>query len=309
MCFVVFRIPDDGQSPETQWFWVLYTILRALQILLATVYLCYFRESKEVLCWKYVEFSKRIAAFPHPIENFVSKSVNMNVCSRYLWTPYPLSDRNLESLKAVVAQPWEKFARQVFSMSIFSGKAFIDSDQSRHPVYVDTRKSIASHVGSSGHDVGRGCSLRQDADCRLWNTFSSPKQWIGLTWRIHVHVCVCATQIYRKYVPSWPPLWCGGQSSWLQMQRSEFDSRHYQIFWEVVGLEWCPLSLVSTIEKLLERKSSGSGLETQDYGRRWSSTLTTQQPSIHKSWNCLLPTSGGRLVRIVRSRTKATEFV
>jgi hypothetical protein len=29
----------------------------------------------------------------------------------------------------------------------------------------------------------------------------------------------------------------GGQGSWLQMQRSGFDSRRYQIFWEVVGLE------------------------------------------------------------------------
>jgi hypothetical protein len=34
-----------------------------------------------------------------------------------------------------------------------------------------------------------------------------------------------------------------------------------------VGLELGPLSLVSTIE-LLERKSSGSGLENRDYGRR-----------------------------------------
>jgi hypothetical protein len=34
---------------------------------------------------------------------------------------------------------------------------------------------------------------------------------------------------------------------------TEFDSRHYRIFWEVVGLERCPLSLVSTIEELLER--------------------------------------------------------
>jgi hypothetical protein len=30
-----------------------------------------------------------------------------------------------------------------------------------------------------------------------------------------------------------------------------------------VGLEWGPLSLVSTIEELLERKSSGSYLETE----------------------------------------------
>jgi hypothetical protein len=33
-----------------------------------------------------------------------------------------------------------------------------------------------------------------------------------------------------------------------------FDSGSYQIFWEVVGLEWGPLSLVSTIEELLGRK-------------------------------------------------------
>jgi hypothetical protein len=31
-------------------------------------------------------------------------------------------------------------------------------------------------------------------------------------------------------------------------------------FWEVVGLEWGPLSLVMIIEELFEWKSSGSGL-------------------------------------------------
>jgi hypothetical protein len=35
-----------------------------------------------------------------------------------------------------------------------------------------------------------------------------------------------------------PPLWSSGQGSWLQIQRSGFDSQSYQIFWEVVGLEW-----------------------------------------------------------------------
>jgi hypothetical protein len=43
-----------------------------------------------------------------------------------------------------------------------------------------------------------------------------------------------------------------------------FDSRPYQIFWEVGGLERGPLSLVRTIEELLEWKSSGSGLENRD---------------------------------------------
>jgi hypothetical protein len=34
-----------------------------------------------------------------------------------------------------------------------------------------------------------------------------------------------------------------------------------------VGLERGPLSFVSTIEELLERKSSGSGLGNGEYGR------------------------------------------
>jgi hypothetical protein len=35
-----------------------------------------------------------------------------------------------------------------------------------------------------------------------------------------------------------------------------------------VGLDRGPVSLVSTIEELLGRKSSGSGLENQEYGHR-----------------------------------------
>jgi hypothetical protein len=82
----------------------------------------------------------------------------------------------------------------------------------------------------------------------------------------------------------------------------------YQIFWEVVGLERGPLSLVSTIEELFERKNSGSGLENREYGRRdplcWPrDTLYPQKLSLTSLTSC------GHLVGIVRSRTKATEFV
>jgi hypothetical protein len=45
-----------------------------------------------------------------------------------------------------------------------------------------------------------------------------------------------------------------------------------------VGLERGPLSLVSTTEELLERKSSGSGLENRNYGRKESVTLTIWHP-------------------------------
>jgi hypothetical protein len=64
-----------------------------------------------------------------------------------------------------------------------------------------------------------------------------------------------------------PTLWSSGQSSWLQIQMAVFDSRRYQIFCELVGLERGPLSLVSTIEELLGRESSGYGLENREYGR------------------------------------------
>jgi hypothetical protein len=67
---------------------------------------------------------------------------------------------------------------------------------------------------------------------------------------------------------SWPPRKSSGQSSWLQIEKSRFDSWRYQIFWEVVGLERGPLSLVSTIEELLGRKISVFDLEKREYGHR-----------------------------------------
>jgi hypothetical protein len=45
-----------------------------------------------------------------------------------------------------------------------------------------------------------------------------------------------------------------------------------------VGLERDPPSLVSTVEELLKRKSSGSGLKIRDYGSRGTAALTTRHP-------------------------------
>jgi hypothetical protein len=82
-----------------------------------------------------------------------------------------------------------------------------------------------------------------------------------------------------------------------------FDSRRYQIFWEVVGLERGPLSLMRIIEELLEWKSSGSGQENRinDRGIRCADHVT---PSIRKKLARTSPKSGGRSVGIVRFRTK-----
>jgi hypothetical protein len=75
-----------------------------------------------------------------------------------------------------------------------------------------------------------------------------------------------------------------------------------------VGLEWGPLSLVGTGEELFGRKSSGSDLENQDYGRRDPSRWP--RGTLYPQTLALISlTSGGRLVGIVRSRTQATEFL
>jgi hypothetical protein len=78
-----------------------------------------------------------------------------------------------------------------------------------------------------------------------------------------------------------------------------------------VRLERGPLSFVTSfvtiIEELRERKSSGSGLENRQNGRRDPSRLPcgTLYPQMLALTS---PTSGGRSVGIVRSRTKVTEF-
>jgi hypothetical protein len=66
-----------------------------------------------------------------------------------------------------------------------------------------------------------------------------------------------------------------------------------------VGLERGPLSLISTLEELLERKRSFSGLENLDtaVGIRHGDRVALTSPI-----------SGGHSVGTVRSRTQATEF-
>jgi hypothetical protein len=74
-----------------------------------------------------------------------------------------------------------------------------------------------------------------------------------------------------------------------------------------VVLERGPLSLVSAIEELLGRNSSSSGLESR-YGPR--DLLRLPRGTLYpQKLTPASPTSGGRPVRIVSSRTQATEFI
>jgi hypothetical protein len=75
-----------------------------------------------------------------------------------------------------------------------------------------------------------------------------------------------------------------------------------------VALELDPLSLVSTIEELLGRKSNGSGPKEEI-------TAAGDRLTDHKTPLCpqklalTSSTIGGRLVGIVRTRIQVTEFV
>jgi hypothetical protein len=74
-----------------------------------------------------------------------------------------------------------------------------------------------------------------------------------------------------------------------------------------VGLERGPLSLVSTTEELLGRKSSGSGLESREYDR--GDPLRCPHDTHYPQKVALTSlTSDGPSVGIVRSGTQATEF-
>jgi hypothetical protein len=75
-----------------------------------------------------------------------------------------------------------------------------------------------------------------------------------------------------------------------------------------VGTERGPLSLVRITEELLEWKSISSGSRKPRLTAVGIRCADHATPSISKKLALTSPTSGGRSVRIVRLRTKATEF-
>jgi hypothetical protein len=75
-----------------------------------------------------------------------------------------------------------------------------------------------------------------------------------------------------------------------------------------VGMERGPLSLVTTVEELLERNSSGIGLEHREYGSR-DPSRRPRDTLYSKKLASTSPTSDGSSHGTVRSRTKATELL
>jgi hypothetical protein len=103
-----------------------------------------------------------------------------------------------------------------------------------------------------------------------------------------LRVMYLQTFFIKGFHKLYPPLWSSGRVLGYRSRGHGFDSRRYQILWEVVCLERGPLSLVSTIQEQL----------------CWSrDTLYPQKLAITSL------ASGGRSVGIVRLRAKATELV
>jgi hypothetical protein len=125
----------------------------------------------------------------------------------------------------------------------FSGEQMYRYKRShpRHKFEVRPGRLLSRKIASSTHRIGEWVDHRTGVD-DLGRSARSQHLY-SLCYR-------CCYHIYKFMYLYVSPLRSIGQSSWLQIQRSEFDSRCHQIFWEVVDLERGPLSLVSTLEEL-----------------------------------------------------------
>jgi hypothetical protein len=125
-------------------------------------------------------------------------------------------------------------------------------------------------------------------------------QMVFTFWMILVFICLCACKLYSSLCVNASQLWqisaclwsyhllingqyvdfyykkrcwqvaasrSSGQSSWLQIQRSRFDCRRYQTFWEMVGLEGGPRSeSASKLYRSSDRHLSAKLVPTVDRG-------------------------------------------
>jgi hypothetical protein len=76
-----------------------------------------------------------------------------------------------------------------------------------------------------------------------WRLLPHPSQFIFNSIPCNLTYWQPRISIRSGIGENYTPLRSNGHSFWLQIKRSGFDSRHYQILWEVVGLQRGPLSL------------------------------------------------------------------
>jgi hypothetical protein len=123
-----------------------------------------------------------------------------------------------------------------------------------------------------------------DQQLHRWTDFVQI-QHAGLSLEAATHI-----DQYYHLVHIYPDRLCGlvVRVPGYRSRGAGFDFWHYQIFWEVVGLEWSSLSLASITEELLGWKSSVSRsreLRLTAVGNHCAEnmTLTSRQAAIARS--------------------------
>jgi hypothetical protein len=242
------------------------------------------------------------------LRSYLNCRLNITQVHTRLWARFPPSalfavpQISLESMREKMLKPQSSYLMLQYG-------SLWNIHRSMQPAYLSYPHPVRGHFDP------------EDGDCKLLETLTSTILLHVSTAHIMNLLVFFSLTAGKVMVMSFaefrfprtdfcvrPPLWSSGQSSWLQIQRSGFYSWRHQIFWEVVGLERGPLSLASKTEELVGRKSSDSGLESREYGRRDPSrwprgTLYPLKLALTS------PTSGVHPVSIVRSRTQATEFM
>jgi hypothetical protein len=126
----------------------------------------------------------------------------------------------------------------------------------------------------------------------------------------HPRLCVYIRFAIIQHWTSWLDRLCGlvVRVPGYRSRGPRFDTRRYQIFWEVVGLKRGPLSLLRIIQELLVRKVAAPVYKTEINNR--GDSLRWPRETLYPLKLALTsPTSGGLSVGIVRLRTKAPEFL
>jgi hypothetical protein len=135
-------------------------------------------------------------------------------------------------------------------------------------------EEMESLAGRTNH-IQRTQSLSDQSTCFLMVRVP------GCRTEMYCVSCEVRTEFIYVMQKKGPPLWSNGQ---------EFLATDPEVHVRFPALPDVLRSSVSGTgstqpQGLLERKSSGSGLERREYGRRGSVTLTTWHPSIRKSWH------------------------